>query len=78
MNTVYALELSRKSASSTRKANLPTSRSGLAIETVGSKIYIFGREGDRTNRQTSVFDNVEVYDTKSDKWTVLPPWPLPR
>jgi N-acetylneuraminic acid mutarotase len=78
VNSVYALNLRTKSLTWTRKANLPTARSGLAVAVVGSKIYTFGGEGDRTNTKTYVFDDVEVYDTKTNTWTILPSWPLPR
>jgi len=78
VGSVYALDLKAKSPSWTRKADLPTARSGLAVAAVGSKIYTFGGEGDRTAVTTYVFDDVEVFDTKSDTWRVLPSWPVPR
>ena len=56
---------------------MPTARGGIATAVVGSTIYTFGGEGN-TDDSTSVFDQVEAYDTSRNRWTALAPMPVPR
>ena len=61
----------------TPKAPLPTARGALAGAAVGSNIVTFGGEGNPGDPD-GVFENVAVYDTIADSWSLLPPMPTPR
>lgn len=78
--TVFALDLrAADKAWTTRPAGMPTPRGGLSAAAVGSRIYTFGGEGVvSAELPEGVYDNVEVYDTKTDTWEVLPPMAHPR
>ena len=59
----------------TRKANMPTRRSGLSSTVVNDKIYaIGGWVGGADN----LFSAVEVYDPATDTWEALQDMPTPR
>jgi N-acetylneuraminic acid mutarotase len=74
-DSVFALNLSTHRWST--RAPMPTARGGIATAVVGSTIYTFGGEGN-TDDSTSVFDQVEAYDTSRNRWTALAPMPVPR
>jgi N-acetylneuraminic acid mutarotase len=74
-DSVYALNLSTHRWSA--RAPMPTARGGIATAVVGDTIYAFGGEGN-TDDSTSIFDQVEAYDTSRDRWTELDPMPVPR
>lgn len=58
----------------TAVAPMPIPRAGLAVRTVGSKIYVFGGCIGPLS-----LNNVDVYDPVHDTWTVgLAPMPTPR
>jgi N-acetylneuraminic acid mutarotase len=65
-------------ASSWRSARpMPTSRGGFALAGLGSRLYVFGGEGN--GREASgVFADVEVYDVAADTWAAEAPMPEPR
>ncbi len=77
-NTVFAMNLTSSDKKWVGKATMPTARGGLSVGAIGSKIYTFGGEGDRDLVPNGVYNNVEVYDTKSDMWERLPPMAFPR
>ena len=52
-------------------------RGGVAAAVLGSKLYIFGGEGN-ANATEGVFPNVEAYDPATDSWSSLPNLALPR
>lgn len=78
--TVFALELlADKKEWELRAGQMPTPRGGLSTAAVRTRIYTFGGEGAITDeRPEGVYDNVEVYDTTTDTWEVLPPMAHPR
>jgi N-acetylneuraminic acid mutarotase len=57
---------------------MPTARGGLATSHIGSLIYTFGGEGNRSLIPNGVYNETEVYNTKSDTWITLPVMPYPR
>jgi hypothetical protein len=59
----------------TRKADLPTGREGATGAVVGGLLYVFGGEGNPADPDF-VFNNVEVYDARSDSWKALTPMPV--
>ncbi|KAK8071930.1 hypothetical protein PG996_005278 [Apiospora saccharicola] len=78
--TVFALDLLAVNKGwELRPGTMPTPRGGLSTAAVGQRIYTFGGEGAITDeRPEGVYDNVEVYDTTTDTWEVLPPMAHPR
>jgi N-acetylneuraminic acid mutarotase len=52
---------------------MPTGRGGAAGAGLGSRLYVFGGEGNRANAETGLFDQVEVFDAKTEVWFVLAP-----
>jgi N-acetylneuraminic acid mutarotase len=57
---------------------MPTARGGIAAAAVGTTIYTFGGEGNVVDGVNTVFDQVEAYDTRRDRWQRLAPMPIPR
>jgi hypothetical protein len=51
---------------------MPSKRGGMGVAALGKKIYTFGGEWE-VNGTTGVFNNVEIYDTLSNSWTVEKP-----
>ncbi|KZM21252.1 uncharacterized protein EKO05_0011512 [Ascochyta rabiei] len=77
-DTVFVLDLcDLKSGWKVRRARMPTPRGGVAAGTVGTKVYLFGGEGDKST-ESGVFDQVEVYDTVKDKWESVGKMRIPR
>src|SRR6476620_8323960 len=48
-----------------------TPRGGVAAAVLGSKLYIFGGEGN-ANATEGVFPNVDAYEPATDSWSALP------
>ncbi|KAI9171816.1 Kelch-like protein terF [Paramyrothecium foliicola] len=77
--TVFALDLSNlRKGWQTRPSKLPTPRGGLAAGAVGKLIYTFGGEGNPAEGSQGIFNEVEVYNTKTDSWKKLQPMAVPR
>ncbi|KAK6062975.1 kelch domain-containing protein [Seiridium cupressi] len=79
-DTVFAMDLlAAEKTWVLKKGKVPTARGGLSAAAIGPKIYTFGGEGSITlERPAGVYNNVEVYDTQTDTWEVLPPMAFPR
>lgn len=78
-DTVFALDLKNlKKGWKTKHGRLPTARGGLAAGTIGRLVYTFGGEGNPAEGSQGVFNETEVYDTKTDSWKRLPPMAVPR
>ena len=77
-NTTFALDLIHPENGWAEKSEMPTARGGLATSQIGSLIYTFGGEGNRSLIPNGVYNEAEVYNTKSDIWTTLPVMPYPR
>lgn len=77
-NTTFALDLAHPGRGWVEKAEMHTARGGLSTSSIGSLIYTFGGEGDRTLIPNGVYDEVEAYDTLSDTWIQLGVMPYPR
>jgi N-acetylneuraminic acid mutarotase len=59
------------------RAPMPTARSEAWLGVVGEKVHLIGGSGNVAN-ETGTFDDHEAYDAEHDRWTVLPPMPVPR
>jgi len=57
---------------------MPTARGGLVAAAVGEKIYTFGGEGNPAAGKRGVFEQVEVFDTATEKWESVGAMKLPR
>ncbi|KAL6714362.1 hypothetical protein ACLMJK_007785 [Lecanora helva] len=77
-NFVFAMDVTSPNKTWIEKARMPTARGGLSASALGHRIYTFGGEGSRDVVPNGVYNNVEVYDTITDSWEVLPPMPFPR
>ncbi|GAB1313403.1 hypothetical protein MFIFM68171_03613 [Madurella fahalii] len=78
---VFALALDDKGLRKgwvTKKARMPTPRGGVAAAEVDGKVYVFGGEGNPAEGMEGMFTEVEVYDTRKDRWERLPPMEVPR
>lgn len=75
-DTVYALDLNAPSEWRTL-APMPTARGGLACATLKQEIYCFGGEGNPESPGL-IFNETEVYNTRTDEWKSLPPMAVPR
>ncbi|TQS32005.1 hypothetical protein Golomagni_07695, partial [Golovinomyces magnicellulatus] len=78
-DTVFILDLNHvDSGWKTSKARMPTPRGGVVSGTIQGKVYIFGGEGNPEPGANGVFDQVEVFDTKTESWKKLKPMKVPR
>jgi N-acetylneuraminic acid mutarotase len=76
--TVFVLDLDDFDAGWTiGGARMPTPRGGVAAGVIGKKVYVLGGEGN-ANADSGVFGEVEVYDTRKDKWASLGSMRMPR
>ncbi|MEY4744485.1 MAG: hypothetical protein RL272_430 [Candidatus Parcubacteria bacterium] len=72
LDDVEAFDVDRKSWDT--MATMPNKRSDMAVLSRDGKVYLFGGEA-----PTVTFDQVDVYDPKADRWSVLPkPMPTAR
>jgi N-acetylneuraminic acid mutarotase len=83
VNTVFSLDLSCQELNwATNRATMPTARGGVASAVVDNKVIVFGGEGNPATglgvTGTGVFDQVEAYDPKKDRWEKLAPMLHPR
>jgi N-acetylneuraminic acid mutarotase len=77
-DTVFVLDLlAMEGGWRVSNSRMPTPRGGLSAATVGSKVYTFGGEGSLAE-PNGVFNQTEVFDTKTESWKVLAPMPVPR
>ena len=76
-NTTYALDLSNHSSTWREMAPMPTARGSLSCSTIGFRIYYFGGEGNRDNPDR-MFNEIEVYNTRTNTWSTLRPTEVPR
>lgn len=78
-DTVFSLDLTVTNATwQTSLARMPTARGGVSAGTIGTRIYIFGGEGNEAEGSNGVFNQTEVFDTVTETWERLPPMKLPR
>lgn len=78
-DTVFSLDLEHKKATwQTSPARMPTARGGVSAATIGTKIYIFGGEGNDAEGSNGVFNETEVFETVDQTWKSLRPMKLPR
>jgi len=76
-NTLYALDLSSPSSGWRTLAPMPTARGGLMCAAQRYEIFCFGGEGNPES-PAGVFNETEVYDTRTDSWRQLPAMDVPR
>lgn len=77
-DTVFVLDLCNLEGGwKTRNARMPTARGGIAAGVIGNKVYTFGGEGN-TAIESGVFDEIEAYDTKADRWESVGTMKIPR
>lgn len=77
-NNTWALDLTNVAAGWVEKAPMLTARGGLAYAAIGHELYTFGGEGNPNDPINMVFNNVEVYNTRSDSWRELTKMEIPR
>lgn len=78
-DTVFSLDLKTRNATwQTSPARMPTARGGVAAATVGTKVYVFGGEGNDAEGSNGVYNETEVFDTITETWESLRPMKLPR
>ena len=75
-NTTYAMDLQNPTHWTTL-APMPTARGSLSCAPIGHNVYCFGGEGNRDNPD-QIFNETQVYDTKTDTWKNLLPMEVPR
>ncbi|KXX74885.1 Influenza virus NS1A-binding protein [Madurella mycetomatis] len=61
----------------TKRGRMPTPRGGVAAAEVDGKVYVFGGEGNPKG-VNGMFTEVEVYDTRRDRWEKLADMEVPR
>ncbi|KAF9895144.1 hypothetical protein FE257_000046 [Aspergillus nanangensis] len=77
-DTVFELDLDDQEAGwKVSSGHMPTRRGGIAGGAVGSDFYVFGGEGN-PDTSTGIFNQSEVFDTRSQTWLELKPMPVPR
>ena len=78
-DTVFSLNLDQRNATwQTSSARMPTARGGVSAATIGTKVYIFGGEGNKAKGSDGVFNQTEVFDTVTETWEELQPMDVPR
>lgn len=76
--TVFALDLNDVDANwTTSQAQMPTPRGGLSGAAVGDKFFTFGGEANVDNA-SGIFEECEVLDVQTQKWSELGPMAVPR
>jgi N-acetylneuraminic acid mutarotase len=77
-DTVFKLDLDNLALGwSTSEAGMPTARGGVAGDIMGDKFYVFGGEGNR-DAPNGLFNQVELFDLRTEKWTELDGMPTPK
>ncbi|XEU94882.1 hypothetical protein FSHL1_000166 [Fusarium sambucinum] len=77
-DTVFELDLANLDAGwKTSQGRTPTARGGLNGGAIGDKFYAFGGEGN-PDTASGVFNQSEVFNTKSQHWSELKPMAVPR
>jgi N-acetylneuraminic acid mutarotase len=77
-NTVFALDFNNLTAGwTTSKTHLPTSRGGVSGGVVGSRIYVFGGEGNPAT-YNGIFNQTESFDLTTQRAASLGVMPVPR
>lgn len=78
-DTVFILDLDdMKAGWRTSAGRMPTARGGVVSGTVDGKVYVFGGEGNPASGSDGVFDQSEVFDTRTETWRKLDPMKVPR
>ncbi|KAF5025676.1 hypothetical protein F66182_2282 [Fusarium sp. NRRL 66182] len=78
-DTVFILDLDNlEQGWRTSKGRMPTPRGGVVSGTIGSKIYVFGGEGNTAVGSGGVFDDIEVFDTETETWDKVGKMVMPR
>ncbi|KAF4965167.1 hypothetical protein FSARC_6985 [Fusarium sarcochroum] len=78
-DTVFVLDLDNlEEGWTTSEGRMPTPRGGVVSGTIGTKIYVLGGEGNTAADSEGVFDEVEVFDTKTETWQDAGSMSLPR
>ena len=75
-NTTYALDL-EKPFEWKELAPMPTARGSVSCAAIGFRIYCFGGEGNPDNSEL-IFNETQVYDTRTNTWRNLQPMEVPR
>ena len=77
--TVFSLNLGIPTEGWKTSSNImPTPRGGISAGTIGKSVYIFGGEGNRDEGSNGVFNDTDVFNSRTEKWTELGPMRLPR
>ncbi|KAF6840288.1 kelch repeat-containing protein [Colletotrichum plurivorum] len=78
-DTVFVLDLENLEAGwTTSRGRMPTPRGGVVAGTLGRKVYVFGGEGNPAEGSDGIFNETEVFDTKTETWKRLAPMAVPR
>ncbi|KAI1086349.1 hypothetical protein F5B19DRAFT_501649 [Rostrohypoxylon terebratum] len=77
-NMAWTLDLDELPSGWSAMAEMPTAREGLSIGVIDDYVATFGGEGNPAPNSNGVFDETEVYDTKSYPWFKLATLPHPR
>ncbi|KAF2718115.1 galactose oxidase [Polychaeton citri CBS 116435] len=78
-DTVFVFDLEDlESGWSTLLEVTPTAQGGVVCGTVGEEIFVLGGEGNEAEGSDGVFDETEVFNTKTKSWKKLDVMPLPR
>jgi N-acetylneuraminic acid mutarotase len=77
-NTIFQLDLTNTTAGwKTSKTRLPTARGGISGGAVGSRMYVFGGEGNPAT-DSGVFNQTESFDVPTQRATSLAVMAFPR
>ncbi|KAF6813805.1 kelch repeat-containing protein [Colletotrichum sojae] len=78
-DTVFILDLENLDAGwVTSRGRMPTPRGGVVAGAIGRKVYVFGGEGNAAKGSEGIFNETEVFDTKTETWKRLAPMAVPR
>lgn len=75
-NTLFSLDMKNPTHWASL-APMPTARGSLSCAPIAHKIYCFGGEGNRDSPY-QIFNETQVYDTRTDSWETLEPMEVPR
>ncbi|WYZ34058.1 hypothetical protein EsH8_I_000334 [Colletotrichum jinshuiense] len=78
-DTVFVLDLENLEDGWTLSGSrMPTPRGGVMTGAVNGKIYVFGGEGNLAEESNGIFNETEVFNTKTETWRRLAPMSVPR